>query len=443
MRLPFGISPTQAPVMLPAMADAAGQAINYVQENPLQGAAIATTPVPVVGDVMGLLADADMYANDPESRNLLNYGLSALGVLPFVPNARGVVKGVTSDQVVGADEVSTKKLKDAVPMGGRLARTNYARPISEMSYKFKPTSNTPLLPFNEINPEFLQQGGNNVLIPLLGDRTLAGETLTSINGGLLNAPVNLQGGATYMRSPAQTLDNLVWASDKGVIKNLNKKINEAYGQGADNVYLAYTSMGGEGGDFSRMMSDAMFGQISGQTLPRKSAKEFDDEVKTFFPDWAGSLNPEVTEQLANMKGSTRARIIKLMGKAKYQKLGFPDIASTRFAITDPRLVHTPVNTVGLEIARAKPDAQIVMPSEMNFKHDTYPVGLIGDYVGGFQTPLPFELGLPSVSKTDVLTGRTQPQRQRSIGMNPTAEVIDQEFVDNAMGFLEQVMKNER
>ena len=83
MRLPFGISPTQAPVMLPAMADAAGQAINYVQENPLQGAAIATTPVPVVGDVMGLLADADMYANDPESRNLLNYGLFCFRCFTF------------------------------------------------------------------------------------------------------------------------------------------------------------------------------------------------------------------------------------------------------------------------------------------------------------------------------------------------------------------------
>ena len=97
MRLPFGISPTQAPVMLPVMADAAGQAVNYVQENPLQGAAIATTPVPVVGDVMGLLADADMYANEPESRNLLNYGLSALGVLPFVPSLAKRGKNVATE----------------------------------------------------------------------------------------------------------------------------------------------------------------------------------------------------------------------------------------------------------------------------------------------------------------------------------------------------------
>lgn len=441
MRLPFGISPTQAPVMLPAMADAAGQAINYVQENPLQGAAIATTPVPVVGDVMGLLADADMYANDPESRNLLNYGLSALGVLPFVPNASGVVKNVKN--VVGADEVSTKKLKDVVPEGGRLSRTNYARPISEMSYQVVTPKGGGLLPFNEITPEYLQQGGNNVLIPLLGDKTNAGDTLVSINNIPLQYDVDRQGGATFMRSLAQSQDNLAWSSDKGVITNLLKKINEAYGQGADNVYLAYVSMGGEGGDFSRMMSDAMFGQISGQTLPKKSAKVFDEEVKKFFPEWEGALNPDVMEQLGQMSGSNRAKIIKLMATAKYQKLGFPDIASTRFAITDPRLVHTPSNTVGLEIARARPNTNIVPSSAMNFVHDTYPYGLIGDYVGGFQTPLPFELGLPSVYKADVLSGRTQPQRQRSIGMNPTAEVIDQEFVDNAMGFLEQVMKNER
>lgn len=83
--------------MLPVMADAAGQAVNYVQENPLQGAAIATTPVPVVGDVIGLLADADMYANEPESRNLLNYGLSALGVLPFVPSFAKRGKNVATE----------------------------------------------------------------------------------------------------------------------------------------------------------------------------------------------------------------------------------------------------------------------------------------------------------------------------------------------------------
>lgn len=57
----------------------------FVRQNPLESAAIATAPVPIVGDVAGLLSDANMYYSKPEERNLANYGMSLLGALPFVP----------------------------------------------------------------------------------------------------------------------------------------------------------------------------------------------------------------------------------------------------------------------------------------------------------------------------------------------------------------------
>jgi len=44
---------------------------------------------PIVGDAAGLAADAQMYANQPETRTLGNYALSALGALPFVPSVAG------------------------------------------------------------------------------------------------------------------------------------------------------------------------------------------------------------------------------------------------------------------------------------------------------------------------------------------------------------------
>lgn len=59
--------------------------------HPMDQAALATIPIPVLGDVTGLAADARMYAQEPEQRNMLNYGLSALGVLPFVPSV-GMIK---------------------------------------------------------------------------------------------------------------------------------------------------------------------------------------------------------------------------------------------------------------------------------------------------------------------------------------------------------------
>ena len=58
----------------------------------LDSAAIATTPVPLLGDVAGLLADANRYATDPSSRTPGNFALSGLGLLPFVPGMTATKK---------------------------------------------------------------------------------------------------------------------------------------------------------------------------------------------------------------------------------------------------------------------------------------------------------------------------------------------------------------
>lgn len=72
----------------PALQRAGKAAVEAVKGmTPLQQAALATTPVPVVGDIAGLAADVEMYATQPEERTGLNYLLSAAGLLPFVPSA--------------------------------------------------------------------------------------------------------------------------------------------------------------------------------------------------------------------------------------------------------------------------------------------------------------------------------------------------------------------
>ena len=52
----------------------------------LDNAALATSPVPILGDLMGLGADGYRFATDPSSRTPANFGLAALGLLPFVPS---------------------------------------------------------------------------------------------------------------------------------------------------------------------------------------------------------------------------------------------------------------------------------------------------------------------------------------------------------------------
>jgi len=51
----------------------------------LDTAAIGLSPVPVIGDAIGLAADASRFYNEPESRTPLNFGLAALGAIPFIP----------------------------------------------------------------------------------------------------------------------------------------------------------------------------------------------------------------------------------------------------------------------------------------------------------------------------------------------------------------------
>ena len=58
----------------------------------LDAASLSTAPIPVVGDVTGLLADFNMYANEPDSRNWFNYLFTAAGVLPLVPGAMAIKK---------------------------------------------------------------------------------------------------------------------------------------------------------------------------------------------------------------------------------------------------------------------------------------------------------------------------------------------------------------
>lgn len=87
-----------APAGMASAQTAIQNAANRPQQKPmgqqiadvLGGVALPLSAAPVLGDIVGLGADAAMYANYPEERTALNYGLSLAGVLPFVPSAAGI-----------------------------------------------------------------------------------------------------------------------------------------------------------------------------------------------------------------------------------------------------------------------------------------------------------------------------------------------------------------
>jgi hypothetical protein len=59
----------------------------------LDTAALGTAPVPIVGDVLGLLADGKRLRDNPEERTPTNFALAGLGALPFIPSMAGMFVG--------------------------------------------------------------------------------------------------------------------------------------------------------------------------------------------------------------------------------------------------------------------------------------------------------------------------------------------------------------
>jgi hypothetical protein len=91
-----GTGRSSAPTLTPAdtLADLMGAgraALGWAQDNPLDAAALAVSPVPVVGDIAGIANDVRHYVNEPETRTVSNALMSLMGLLPFVPSMAGAI----------------------------------------------------------------------------------------------------------------------------------------------------------------------------------------------------------------------------------------------------------------------------------------------------------------------------------------------------------------
>lgn len=93
-----------------------------------QAVGLLTAPIPVVGDVMGLLGDAAMYATKPEERTAGNMALTALGVLPFFPALAGRL-GKAGKLLDVTDKNTYKAVREA--MGGKVTEAEVRQAIAQ------------------------------------------------------------------------------------------------------------------------------------------------------------------------------------------------------------------------------------------------------------------------------------------------------------------------
>jgi len=297
-------------------------------------------------------------------------------------------------------------------------------PISEML--FTAQENTPKVARTIISPESMQ---GSTIIPAVGDRTAAGMLLTDIGGKPLNSPVQLEGGADFMRTHAPY--GAAWASDKGVITALSKKVREAGEKG--DVYMPHVAMSHTSGDFSNMMADALLEQMRATNISKTAKLEFDRSMRKVRPEWKGIDNPET---LADMKsnGAIRTAFVAEANLDKYANRGFPSIARTRVAITDPNLMDVPIHSTGYTVAKMNPQGLVI--DQPQAPHGSYSHQLGGTYAGGFEKPIPRDIMFPDFYAKRRAMGADVAGDMRSFQLGNPVQVGNQQWLDGVMRYLQ-------
>lgn len=310
------------------------------------------------------------------------------------------------------------------------------KPIDEMTFGISEKGD--LAPASTIDIADLE---GRVLIPAFGDRTRAGGLLSSIDGEELLKPVDLQGGADFMRSQGG-----IWASEPKEMSKKAKYIAQAAQDAQDAPVLAYTAMGAQAGDFSRMMSDAVMGQIRpsmANMVEPEAVARYDEYVrKAVDPNWPGILSPEAADYIPNMTGTDRRLLWQEMGKGAYRDAGFPDVGAARIAITDPRLLEAQPFDTGLTFGSV--DVSAPLTETTPDIHSTYRSQIHGDYLGGLLGSVPGEMVWRDFFNARRAAGASPSSDQRSFMMTPSIkQKVDGQMVEEVSRYLEALAQGAR
>jgi hypothetical protein len=324
------------------------------------------------------------------------------------------------------------------PIGGGL---KLSRPVSEMQAEHLPTEGIKMTPEMLFNPEKMVGSAS---IPLVGDNALGGTDLVALKGSPLSAPVTLQAGRSFPRqNPGEA-----WASHQGIISGLDSKVDQALMEGAQDVYGAHVSMSPTAVDYNTMVTEAMLRQFDPLDLTKKTAKEFDTAVRNFgikdkttgemkYParGFVGLRDPELEAQLLSQEGGPLRKIFLDRAQMRqFQLRGLPDVAASRFGISDPTMLDLPLGTTGLDIVKF-PESGRILSSSPN-PHKTYSTHMAGDYVGGLESPVSYKDYFQDFFDARRLLGNKPSEENYAFMRSTPIQHHDQEWLDRLMKAIE-------
>ena len=166
------------------------------------------------------------------------------------------------------------------------------------------------------------------------------------------------------------------------------------------------------------------------------------KVTTPFKDFLGIDHPELETQLLSQEkgtGELRKAFVSIMDKDKYRKLGFPEIAPIRKAVTDPEILDMPLGSTGLDIYKMSPEGKIVEAPKN--PHSTYPMHMQGEYFGGLEAPIDYKDMFSTFYEPKRLMSVKDPQAYRAYSLSAPIQEFDQKWLDEVMPIYQQKIKD--
>jgi hypothetical protein len=328
---------------------------------------------------------------------------------------------------VGPGELATGLKAAALVPGMRhaISEINLRRPFEEMTAAYRPTAE--LQPRLTIDPAQLQGG---TILPLLGDRTIAGQELTHINDVPLANPVALHGGPNYPRA-----NDAVWAANRGSASRIANQAQAIAEQTGRPVYGVYSPMAIPSSDFATMTTEALRAQLPAANLPQATQAQFDAAMRApwgqdfpALPNFPGIAN--LSDEWIAGAGSGRTKLAKLMDTKRFQQLGFPDVGSTRKALNEPDLLHVPTGSAGYSVVQFDPMAKVA-PSA----HPTYDTQIAGTYLGGLPVNVPREQMWPDWMATRPAGEAGTSRQARAFATQLPGQEANQQWLDQLMNWM--------
>jgi len=294
---------------------------------------------------------------------------------------------------------------------------------------------TGYIPRNVITPEDLKIG--SVLRPLVGDHMTAGQLRATRSGSLSE---ELGGGAPYMQNEKTG----VWASMEQPATNI-QKIREKFPN--QDIVGITTPMTHQSIDASKTVTDIFFKRFDPKVLPKNDIKRINNQLenlKGFPKNFPGIQSKNLKEWMDNQTMETRSAFVLVLDKSKNQKIGVPNFAEIRHAISRPDMKYTPSSLdplVGYNLGTFDPTASLRSVLETGMPHGTYSHDIPGNYLGSFDVQLPRSVVFPTWEKSLIGRNLGGAQKQGSFRTGNIYEPVTQELIDNMMLTRGKVLQN--